>query len=127
MRRDRQSFEVIQDGSVILWWEGNPADVPPFVMDGNSVAGQRSVGSKAFHLQNVSIRKQFRIGTAVRIRGEGIVMNPFGEEQISEEIADPSFGMAKADFAGPTPRPLLQRPTFLAESDSGIVKISERP
>ena len=127
MRRDRQSSEVIHNGIVILWWEGNPADVPPFVMNGNCVPGQRSVGSKAFHLQDVSIREQLRIGPAVRIRGEGIVMNPFGEEQISQEIADPSFGMAKADFAGPTSRPLLQCPTFLAESDSGIGKIGERP
>ena len=107
MHRDREGFEVIQDGQMVLPGKKHPSDVPPFEMGGGFAAGQRTVGGEAFQFQHVPVREELRIGAAVGIRGEGIVPDPFGEEEISQQVADPPCRVPKADFERPGTRPLI--------------------
>ena len=68
---------------MILLGKRDAANVPPFGVSDGSFGGDRTVGRQTFHLEDVAVGEQLRVGSPVGIGGEGIVLDPFGEKEIS--------------------------------------------
>ena len=73
-------------------------DVPPFVVNAVGAGRDRFFRGEAFDFRDISVRKKFRVTAPIGVGRLLVVGNPFGEKEIAQLIADPTFGVAKADF-----------------------------
>jgi hypothetical protein len=75
-------------------------------------------GGKAFDFQDISVRKKFCVAATIGVGRSLLVGDPFGEKEITQLIADPTFGMAEADFERLSIFLLGKGPQISAEVDA---------